>query len=437
MDSHENYKFEKLVELDENIERVCDKIQKHHETCFTNEEKEKYGEVVLLIASEVEEPQQIDKKICESPEVNDEVEENIFSQSKPTCSDLPISNLKKCNISENPVHQNIKFGSNVVDYQLENIRDSPNSITMTSLKVSGNGENKDIQRLGEVRLEDFHKHAEIVRNPQNSFEGLEIKKPNNDNSKLFDIDSEQKCNMIQLPLKVAANKKNDCKNTIVNHKSKKTFQNFRRKCPTCKKWRSDDSFQNHCKSCKNEKKVFFCTFEGCNAFFEKKGGRDQHVTHVHQSQLVECSYESCKSLVKSQNLNQHIKAKHQKIKKRCSNCKIWVPFYSFTGHFDRCTSDGTKKFQCTHRGCRARFTTPGNRSTHMSVFHRSSAKISRKNVLQSIPKKKVEAGNLMKEKEKKKKQSVRKMRKKNQKIKKKILNDGKLRPKAIKKVSTL
>lgn len=180
---------------------------------------------------------------------------------------------------------------------------------------------------------------------------------------------------------------------------------------------------------------FPCFYKKCYANFPTGAKRRDHFRAVHQSR-VSCTFEDCDSFVKPMHLKKHIQEIHEKIRRQCDKCKKWLTTHDCrfhfkicdgiegsdeTGseslkpknrgncsnsvnvpehvriwnekikmqcknckkwfaraclrkHYDRCTSNGEKKFQCTYEGCQASFTTKGNRSSHVDKVHKSSKK---------------------------------------------------------------
>lgn len=153
----------------------------------------------------------------------------------------------------------------------------------------------------------------------------------------------------------------------------------KKQCEKCKRWITIRGFSRHHEQCENIEKrqekprMFVCSRKGCGALFTNQTSRQQHLDNDHPA-LVKCTFKNCNSIVKQNNLSQHIKAIHQRVKKQCDNCQQWIPFSGFYGHFERCVSNGEKIFQCFYDGCEAKFTTRGNRSTHINIKHKSSGK---------------------------------------------------------------
>lgn len=127
-----------------------------------------------------------------------------------------------------------------------------------------------------------------------------------------------------------------------------------------------------------EQKKFCCQFDGCLAAFVSKAAVHKHVRKVHASP-VKCPHKHCSSQIKPSSLIQHLKAVHEKVKKTCQHCKKQMSYVSFGAHVKRCTSDGERKFSCTFEGCKTKFATANDRSTHVSHVHKPRVKCLHKN----------------------------------------------------------
>lgn len=91
------------------------------------------------------------------------------------------------------------------------------------------------------------------------------------------------------------------------------------KCPSCQEEVS--SLKKHKRLCKNfvETKPFQCTEQGCYVRFETEAGRNVHKAKLHQPPEP-CPYKFCSSLVKSSELQSHLKTIHILENFKCEKC---------------------------------------------------------------------------------------------------------------------
>lgn len=117
----------------------------------------------------------------------------------------------------------------------------------------------------------------------------------------------------------------------------------------------------------NKGKTYECYVRNCNAKFATQGQRIIHINEKHEGKVF-CPYENCESLLKTSYIRLHIRWQHEKdaVKIKCHNCGKLISKKYISQHLERCTSDGSRNFQCQIDGCQASFTVKAALNNHVS-----------------------------------------------------------------------
>lgn len=145
-------------------------------------------------------------------------------------------------------------------------------------------------------------------------------------------------------------------------------------CSNCGLLIKNSYFSEHFEKCTSGGiRKHVCSIENCESSFFTKSQLRMHVSLTHVS-TIKCPYKHCDSILKPVSLSAHMKSIHEKKKISCKNCGKSFSSGYFAKHFEKCSSDGVRKFFCSMKNCEASFVLEFHLQAHISQVHKSSIK---------------------------------------------------------------
>lgn len=117
-----------------------------------------------------------------------------------------------------------------------------------------------------------------------------------------------------------------------------------------------------------------CPWENCTSVLKNEERLEIHLRRDHAT-LKKCHYKGCGETVKSDNFQTHVKLFHWgQYHVRCKNCKKFFNNTNITRHYEKCTSDGIKRYACPIGDCKSAFTHRRLVKIHQHTVHAEKIK---------------------------------------------------------------
>lgn len=121
----------------------------------------------------------------------------------------------------------------------------------------------------------------------------------------------------------------------------------------------------------NKFQPIFCPDITCGQMFGFKRERMRHIKKHHDNS-IHCPYDDCMKRLSASGFEKHLGSIHEKTDPTvlCTRCGKIIKKSSLKSHEELCTSDGVKKFLCSHFDCKSAFTTERALRHHIGNYHK-------------------------------------------------------------------